>query len=470
VVPAEPSLPRVKSFTWGEFSGASDHTEWSFDDGELDLLVYGPGVAGPDGLAKMFGVLNQSGEFVFDTGDKLEARFVHVWSSDTSINVERKQAITTHALRLDSWTWHPRNVESLWLGILEGAVVDYSNLVLHGKKWWSAKHLRLRGTYDLYVVKTKPGPVALVVDTGGRRLDHEVLGTDILALEFVMGRPLHLNYLTALGPDEAVVGAAGLGFARSRPRHCNRRCPVAGERELYFIADETIAEHLWVPVLFELVAKRLQAEGQDSPLLTAIAAYLDSLTGHIHANYLLAQVALEAFCAGVVEATSGVLVKNPKAWVGFVEQKRTDFLAHAIDEEAGRKLVNKVINAQNAPSTDRVATALTHFGLTVPQQALREVARRNTAAHRYVMAQESTADPEELADRVAIVQTLLVAVIAKYIGFSGPIVGWEWAHGRRTIPAWWPWERLSQARRRYMVLDPAINTEDGPATETEPSQ
>jgi hypothetical protein len=122
--------------------------------------------------------------------------------------------------------------------------------------------------------------------------------------------------------------------------------------------------------------------------------------------------------------------------------------------------VNKVINAQQAPSTDRVLTALKHFGLTVPKVALDEVGRRNVVAHRYLMAVESTADWQELADRVAIVQTLLVAVLAKRVGFEGPIVGWEWAHGRLKIPDWWPWKRLDEARRHYLVLDPASVTQE----------
>lgn len=45
----------------------------------------------------------------------------------------------------------------------------------------------------------------------------------------------------------------------------------------------------------------------------------------------------------------------------------------------------------------------------------------------------------------------MVALIAKHVGFRGPIIGWAWIRGPHKIPEWWPWEPLPEARQRYLV-------------------
>ncbi|AKT37339.1 uncharacterized protein CMC5_014720 [Chondromyces crocatus] len=411
-----------------------------------------------DALNGMFGDLNQRAEFALETGDVVEARFVHIRARGTRLDLEHKTLDSTHTLRLDSWTWKPKGTSCMWIGVLEGAQFNVSNLVLHGQGWWSSQHLRLRGEYDLYLVTQRKGDaVTLVIDTHGRPLDHDILGTDLLALEFVLGCHVQVHRLTAIDTHGQIVGAAGLDFGSGQRGEWNRRCPVAGPSELLATNDESPEEHIWIPSLFERVARHLHDERQDSPLFTGIAAYLHSLSSHIHASYLLVQVGLEALCSQLVAANTHVLVKDSKTWKHFVDEHKSQILEHAIDEDAGRKLLGKVLNAHQAPSSDRVLTALKHFALNIPQVAISEIKRRNAAAHQFVMAKESTARCQELADRLAIVQTLLIAVIAKYLGFDGPIVGWEWAQGRRKVPDWWSWKKLDEARRRYLVFDPNIN-------------
>ncbi len=319
-----------------------------------------------------------------------------------------------------------------------------------GKK---GHNLRVQGSYDLYIVSLGGDEFCIVVDTHGEPLDHGKLDRDFRALEFSMGQPCSLNYLVAVDIDHKVAGAAGLDFGGREPKHAQARCPVAGSKELHIHEGQPVEEDKWIPVLCWLVANKIDADGKDSPLFLATAAYLDSLTGHIHANYLLAQVALEAFCSAVVEQETGVLVRDSKAWIRFVKERKHLILEHAVDDEAGRKLVNKVISSQQAPSTDRVEAALEHWRLEVPEVAHAEVKKRSYSAHRFLMAKESDADWQELADRLAIIQTLLVAVVAKYVGYKGPIVDWKWKTGRRAIPGWWAYEPIEEARRRFVVGD-----------------
>ena len=56
----------------------SDRTaEWSLVDGELRLVLHSSSPAAEADLTAMYGVLNEPGEFVLETGDRLVARFVH---------------------------------------------------------------------------------------------------------------------------------------------------------------------------------------------------------------------------------------------------------------------------------------------------------------------------------------------------------------------------------------------------------
>jgi hypothetical protein len=292
----------------------------------------------------------------------------------------------------------------------------------------------------------------MVVDTRGKPLNSATFATDFMALQFVLGRPLPLRRIFALDEHYGVVGATDPGFATESIVPGNARPPVPDERDHYADFGQTAPKNSWVPEFFERLVSKLQEEGEDSRLATTMSAYLDSLTGNVHVNYLLAQIALEPFCAKIVKSKSGVLVTNRREWSTFVDRNEKEIRSLALDEEAGQKLVNKVGAAFHAPSTDRVDAALDHFSLRVPDQVRKEIRGRNRAAHEYIMARESTANFQVLADRTGTIQTLLVAVIAKHIDYDGPILGWEWVHGRRKIPEWWLWTKRPESRRSYRAL------------------
>lgn len=453
VIDSPVAIPRPVTLTWEELSLSCGDVTWKLDAGGLDLELSRPAFDGDEQLDRMFRVMNQPADFVLDGGSSLTARLAHLVSRGSNIDVEKKMAATTYRLSLNSWTWWPPRNEALWVGRLDGTRIDDGNLVVCGDGWWTSTCYRLSGAYDLYLVnKRKAQTTTLVVDTRGRPLDQSLLGTDFVALEFALGRPLRLDHLVAFNEQHEVVGAAGLEFGSWSGRGSSGRCPVAVAMDLYANYGEVASEHLWVPLLFAVLARRLSEEGPDSQLLNAVAAYLDSIAaGNIHVSYLLVQIALEALSTDIVRPKTGVLVADPKKWVAFVRKHEAEIRSLAIEKGAAQKLVNKVLSAQQAPSTDRVLAALRHFDLEVPPAVLAEVARRNSSAHQFVMAKESTADVQELADRLALVQTLLVAIVAKHIGFKGPIIGWEWVRGRHKIPEWWSWEKLDDARRRFLV-------------------
>lgn len=448
------AIPPPRSWHWGEQGFDCDDTSWETIAGVLELQLRRPSLRSHEKLDAMFRVMNLPATFQLEGGDKLNARLAHLTGRRESIDIANQRAVTTYTMILDSWTWVPPEGRCLWMGRVHGiSKIDDGNLAICAGSGWSAHNLALRGEYDLYLVQNRKAKTTiLIVDTRGQEFDHEALGVDFMAMEFALGRALRLDHVVAVDDALQIVGGAGLGFGSGTEDRRNGRCPVAASLDLYANFESVDAEHIYVPVLFSLVAQAMRDEGPDSAIVTAIAAYLEATeASSIHASYLLVQVALEALAAEMIEKTCGVLVSDPAAWLAFVDSNETAIRHFGRDDQTATKLVNKVRNALQAPSTDRVATAFQQLELEVPDAALKEIPLRNKSAHRYVMAKESEANVQQLADRLAIVQTLLVALIAKRVSFRGPIIGWEWVHGRHKIPAWWPWEPLPEARRRWLV-------------------
>jgi hypothetical protein len=447
------NLPRPMKLTWAGESFDCVDTTWSTVGGSIEVALRQP-IGSDTRLERLFGMMNEPATFELEGGGTLQAKLAHLTGRGHAVNIQRKTATATFTLLLDGWTWLPPSDVSIWVGRLEGTRrIDDGNLAICSDGGWSGRNLFLAGKYDLCVISSgATGASILTVSTHGQPLDHATFGTDFMAMEFVLGRPLGLEQLIAVNADLEAVGAMGFGYGAAVEKGRPGRSPVAQRQDLFANFEETDAEHFYLPVLFGLISESFHREGPDAAVVTAVSAYLDSVISNVHVAYLLAQVALEALASAMVPATQSVLVTNSGEWLAFVERHEDEIRALARSPTESSKLLNKVRSAQQAPSTDRVVAALLHCKLDVPDAAKKEISRRNASAHRYVMAPESTADAEELADRLATVQTLLVALIAEHVGFTGPILGWEWIRGRHKIPSWWPWERSAQARRRYLVV------------------
>lgn len=445
-----PTIPPPVSGTWGDFSFDGGDTELEItDDGDLNLLLVGPNWGRKDGLGKMAGRYNEPSSFKMADGSTLSCRLSAWVGRNMNMNVAEQTARCTHTISLVDWHWTRPVKPNLWVGKPQGVRLEDRNLaIVHESGAWSASHLAVKANYDLYFVKGDD-EILMLVDTGDRHLDHELLSTDFRALEFALGRPMRLDFM--LGLDDALEVTAAAGVQLGSHRVGRGRCPVPVYQDVIATEDKVAARHQWTPHLAGLVAKKLIEDGADSPLQLATVAYLDSMTGHIHANYLLAQVALEAFCAEIAPKYPS-RINDLDAWRSYVDSQVAAIKEHVVDDSVLESVVGLLKHVvPGVPTSKMVPLTLKHLGIDAPRIALKEVARRNRSAHRFVMAKESSADAQELADRLAIIQTLLAAVIAKHVGYEGPITGWEWRNGRRTIPTWWTWKAVPDAATRYEV-------------------
>ena len=300
--------------------------------------------------------------------------------------------------------------------------------------------LRFEGNYVWYVLGAMNGEAPIVVlDTGGEVPRFDQLGMDFQALEFVLGATMRLDVLIGVSQDGAAVGAVGphLGFRDSHGTETHSPVPDK------FDAD------CWPPVLFSKIVAKLRDESDRTHI--ALAGYMDSFTDHLDGAYLKSQVAPEAYCKSLLSSQTRMLVRDKKVWAKWVTSVESHVRSLAADD-CEDALVDKLRVAHHAHTSAMVPDALAALGATPPKEVLDEVKRRNIAAHEFVMTRKRDRDVDEDYSRIAMIRSLLGAVVARSAGYDGPLLGWsrdEW--GYRSDLAWWPPAPSAVPAARYHV-------------------
>ena len=206
------------------------------------------------------------------------------------------------------------------------------------------------------------------------------------------------------------------------------------------------------------------------PWGVAATAYLDSVSDPtIDGQYLKLHVALEGFGNALLKldekkkkkrkAEPRLLVKDGKAWVGWVKghaAELREMLAEPSREEA---FVGKVIAAMNLPSSGVVGDALLRLDppLKVDKRVLDELDKRNIPAHHATMNKPGEDyEVDRDVERVDVLRSLLVALIARACRYDGPILGWSTTDAFKwnPQPGWWPppsAETLAEAREAFVA-------------------
>jgi hypothetical protein len=366
-------------------------------------------------------------------GRQIVARFVG--SFGRSMSASSTGCSSPSTFELSAWTLLPTQPSVAWIAPLPKLRVGCGNLMICGANGdWSRKSLRIEDRYALHVVETSGGSSVLVVDTHGEPLDVSVLAFEARALEIALGRHIPIAHALALGEGGEVIGAAGLSFGSENAD--SDRCPVP---------SHAAADPSWIAVFYRQMAKRLR-DDKDSPLMFATAAYLDAVPARLDTANLLLLVALEGFCKAVAQADDEpqMLVKDASAWSSFIDTRRDKITELAVDDGAAKTLMRRLRECQRAsrPTTDLVEAVRRAVGVDAGDEIFADVREwRNQAAHNYFTSPESCRDWRRDLVRIGKTQTLLIAAMAKYIGYTGPIVGWETnRQGWPTVPSWWTWD------------------------------
>lgn len=445
-----PPIPQPVSFSWGQLVIDADALTLNLEGTDLFLVVrnashnvrtaiQGMSDETPLGEAK----LSLPGERT------IQARLASWVGSDMSI--KDGVASSRDTIRLGSWILSPPGKVAAWIVPLREVQTNEVNLItMEGDDSWS-QQLRVQGRYALHVIRRKKGlPPVLVVDTMGGEFDPQVFGLEARALEMSLGRNIPMDVALAIDAHGSVSGMAGLGFDHEEDI---RRCPPL---------PKASPKGCWTAAFFQRFSHKLHQDGIDSPLLVASAAFLDALPARLDTAYLLLQVALEGFCKriGDKSAAGGNLVADMGRWRAFVDAHRDEIVSLSTNEAAAKIFLNKLRDsAPQPPTSDKVKATFRDFGLNLPDEAMKEIGRRNRVAHEFAMSPEANRDWQNDRVRIDIIRTLLVAAISKYIGYHGAIAGWETDdQGWPQVPEWWAVGDEEEAAR-YYVADVSLQSD-----------
>lgn len=431
----QPEFPVPLSLTWGDIASTIPAGTFQLRGASLVLRISSEDADKPFNAFDYDGPRNEPATIELSDGSVLRAPF----ASLSGCGFGGEDGPYWSEVAMPVWEWLPaKSGVCVFQGDAFGFVGDLAdNLTLRDARNVTHGHFRGQGSFLWHLINTKSGPVALAEGTCPPGVYRE-LRKDLSALQFSMGTWIDLQVLWIVGSSGETIGGVGLG--RGAQSTYKRRRPVPhGPAE----------ENCWAAPLFRLVAAKSGAN--DKHIATALAGYSDALRGHIHGGYLLAQVALEAFCSQVGSKREvHPLVTSKKSWKKWVKEHATDIAQHCPDAASADILLRNLLSATRPPSGRVVETAFRAWGIELPKVLVDELGQRAPAAHRFVMFDEEEGDIQDAADRVNMIQFLLAAAISKDVGYTGAIVGWERDRGGNLlVPSFWNSEVLPAAKEWF---------------------
>lgn len=314
----------------------------------------------------------------------------------------------------------------------------------------SNQHHRFVGAHTYYLIKCDGAWFVIVDPRSKAPPSREEVYPDMLALQFVLGRAFLFDVLYGVNEAGDTVGLVGGRHGRDHGEHGKALPP----------APLDLSREHWTSEFFEAISKTYR----DRPALRlyiALSYYLDALaSAHVENTYLVLHVALEGFSywlLGGEERPTPPLVDKAK-WKAWLKSNG-DAIKELAAPEQGQRLLDRIGSVPKRPSSSRVVQdAFVCFGLTVTDEMAAELddEGRGLIVHVAIMFKESQVDVDAYLRKNALVRTMLVALLARVVGYRGAVVGWDHPPGRGYVeppPAWWPVDDVVRiaAQRMHQV-------------------
>ena len=178
-------------------------------------------------------------------------------------------------------------------------------------------------------------------------------------------------------------------------------------------------------------------------LFTPLAYYVASIGRFIDNEFLDLQVALEAFASKLIATTTdteSLAVRNKEAWLQWVDDHKSDIVAHAI-AGAEQSLVDRMKSLWRKATSNAVRDAFRLHDVNLLRVHKDAIGDRNVVAHTALMNADGNYECLREMRRICVVRAMLVALISLCIGYRGQIRGWETPDRDDPDPAspeWWP--------------------------------
>lgn len=305
--------------------------------------------------------------------------------------------------------------------------------------------LYLNGQYNYYLLLPSDDAESafLVIDTlSSAPPERSVLHREFLALQFVLGQRLYLSSLAGIDESENVVARVGgpYGLLRTKGFHqkLNPKYPVGDSIEL----NKLHASGKYAAALFKHVTT-IERDHPEYGLRAAMTFYLISIGEILESAALSLHVGLEGLASKMFKveadkaehsATRGdakklYLTKRHSDWKAWCKQHASEILEMS-RADVGDAILSALQRADSPGAAQKVETMLKHYEIPLTEEVKRVLTARNELVHEARLPQEDNVDRLVLHESVP--RTLLVALIAKAVGYSGAILGYD-----NSCPAWW---------------------------------
>ncbi len=251
------------------------------------------------------------------------------------------------------------------------------------------------------------------------------------AIGFVFGQPLNVGVFRPVGPDGTLPGLVQLGLLRHAWTRKNRQPPA-----LPFDCRSALNAEF----IDRIIACHESEIG--APILPVAHLYFAALAGSVESNFLHAWVAAEALAKWALDSArlpdgGRRRVAEHEAWVAWVKEHREE-IERLAAPNMGARLVDRVRGSE----IDRPTPVQRVFdGSALPwTEAMEDVQlARHSVAHEAAFP-EKVRDWDRDRARVGLVKTILTALVAKVVGYAGPIADRSKTSFEITAkdePEWW---------------------------------
>lgn len=356
------------------------------------------------------------------------------------VRAGRKVRIDAGAWRLSQATGHTRAHASLWVSQLDFGIRNEPHLLEMGADnlRLRAGELRIRG----WCFNTSEGTAALFRSYSGHwYLGFPAHGADAPSIDtiiqvaalltFAIGQPFRIGcfqrFANALSTD-----VVRFPIADNRSRNPHRRAPGL----------PAIHGGYWLAQFIELGLAFMSRE-PSAPFLTAIHHSVEGFDGILDTEFLHVWIAAEALASWALRnkrlKDGGALrIADHNAWHSWVRANEAEIKAHAMPGME-RKLIDRVLGSETTTPT-AVQRLFIGEGISWTQDLDDLERSRNGVAHEGGMPGYLTRDWPADVNKVGLALNVLATIVAKLIGYDGPI------SDRSTMslsisgddtPAWW---------------------------------
>ncbi|XXX74059.1 hypothetical protein WMF30_41075 [Sorangium sp. So ce134] len=265
-------------------------------------------------------------------------------------------------------------------------------------------------------------------------LDRDVLRRDLTSIAFCFGQPFHVGVLHGVDEDGGRAGLFRMDVEAHLPGRQRERPPVPLRGD----------EAPWPVALFTALSSRIARE---DALAAAVTRFVEAIHETSTEGAALKLLHGASMAARSVLGDKALQTADKQRWNRWFAQHR-GMLAARKGPALSAELLASLQRAEQGRASALIRAAFAEVRLT----PLDEIDAALSSAEAYLLGEDTKARPDGRI--AAILQTVLVALVAKAVGYKGPICAWERSPAEPSdAPSrpWWPAERSAGERIKRFV-------------------